>query len=87
MQPQEIVINLDNGFDMLAVWEKNGKRWHLLELARPQKAVMLGREDPTKRLVFPPGISPNKLAKYTCYLKSKKSQINCHSINTNRKKN
>ena len=86
MPPQEIVINLDNGFDMLAVWEKNGKRWHLLELARPQKAVMLGREDPTKRLVFPLGISPNKLTKYTHCLNSKKSNNNCYSINTNTKR-
>ncbi len=85
MQPKEIVINLDNGFDMLAVWEKNGKRWHLLQLARPQKAVMLGREEPTKRLVFPPGISPNKLAKHSNCLNLKKSKKTCSAHRAKKK--
>ena len=58
-----IAINPRDGFDLIAVWEKDGRKWHLLQLARPQSAISLARENLKARLVFPVGISPNKLSK------------------------
>ncbi len=58
-----IAITPRDGFDLLAVWEKDGRKWHLWQLARPQSAIALARENPHTRLVFPTRISPNKLHK------------------------
>ncbi len=63
MKSKAIAINRYDGFDLLAVWKKDGRKWHLLQLARPQSAIALARENPHTRLVFPTGISPNKLHK------------------------
>jgi hypothetical protein len=63
MKYKEIAINPRDGFDLVAVWENNGSKWHFLQLARPQKAIALARENPRMRLVFPTGISPNRLKK------------------------
>ena len=63
MQHKPIAITPCDGFDLLAVWERDGKKWHLLQLARPQSAIALAQENPNTRLVFPIGISPNKLDK------------------------
>jgi len=56
-------IDRNNGFDMVAVWEKDGRKWYLLQLARPQSAIALARENPETRLVFPTTINPNELSK------------------------
>ncbi len=58
-----IAITPRDGFDLLAVWEKNGRRWYLLQLARPQSAIALAQENPHTRLVFPTFIDPNCLNK------------------------
>ncbi len=39
MKYKAIAINCYDGFDLLAVWEKDGRKWHLLQLARPQSAI------------------------------------------------
>ena len=67
MQHKPIAITPYDGFDLLAVWEKDGKKWYLLQLARPQSAIALAQENPQTRLVFPIGISPNKLSKNNCH--------------------
>ena len=36
MQHKPIAITPRDGFDLLAVWEKDGRKWYLLQLARPQ---------------------------------------------------
>lgn len=59
MPHKPIAINPRDGFDLLAVWEKDGRKWHLLELARPQRAIVLYQENPKARLVFPTGVNPN----------------------------
>ena len=66
MQHKPIAINPHDGFDLVAVWEKDGSKWYLLQLARPQSAIALARENLRTRLVFPVGISPNKLDKTSC---------------------
>ena len=63
MQHKPIAITPRDGFDLLAVWEKDGRKWYLLQLARPQSAIALAQENPHTRLVFPIGISPNELHK------------------------
>ena len=47
MHQKPIVITPRDGFDLLAVWEKDGRKWNLLQLARPQSAIALN----TVRLV------------------------------------
>jgi hypothetical protein len=66
MKYKLIAITPCDGFDLLAVWEKDGRKWHLLELARPQRAIALARENPKARLVFPTEVNPNKLRKERC---------------------
>ena len=63
MQHKPIAITPRDGFDLLAVWEKDGRKWYLLQLARPQSAITLARENPQTRLVFPTSIDPNRLSK------------------------
>lgn len=63
MKYRPIAINPRDGFDLLAVWEKDGRKWHLLRLARPQSAIALAQENPGTRLVFPISINPNCLRK------------------------
>ena len=59
MQHKPIAITPRDGFDLLAVWEKDGRKWYLLQLARPQSAIALAQENPQTRLVFPTSIDPN----------------------------
>jgi hypothetical protein len=59
MKSKAIAINPRDGFDLLAVWEKDGRKWYLLQLARPQSAIALAQENPKARLVFPTGVNPN----------------------------
>ncbi len=61
MKSKAIAINRYDGFDLLAVWEKDGRKWYLLQLARPQSAIALAQENPNTRLVFPTTINPNRL--------------------------
>ncbi len=61
MKSKAIAINPHDGFDLLAVWEKDGRKWHLLQLARPQRAIALAQENPKARLVFPTDVNPNHL--------------------------
>ena len=63
MQHKPIAITPRDGFDLLAVWGKDGRKWYLLQLARPQSVIALARENPHTRLVFPIRISPNELYK------------------------
>lgn len=63
MKYRPIAINPRDGFDLCAVWERNGSKWHLLRLERPQSAIALARENPKARLVFPTSINPNCLSK------------------------
>ena len=63
MQHKPIAIIPRDGFDLLAVWEKDGRKWYLLQLARTQSAIALARENPNTRLVFPTMIDPNNIKK------------------------
>ena len=63
MQHKPIAIIPRDGFDLLAVWEKDGRKWYLLQLARPQSAIALARENPNTRLVFPTMIDPINIKK------------------------
>ena len=63
MKSKPIAITPRDGFDLLAVWEKDGQKWHLLQLERPQKAIALAKDNPRTRLVFPTGLNPNQLNK------------------------
>ncbi|PSB30122.1 hypothetical protein [Chlorogloea sp. CCALA 695] len=63
MKYKPIAITPHDGFDLLAVWEKDGRKWYLLQLARPQSAIALAQENPHTRLVFPTSIDPNRLSK------------------------
>ncbi len=63
MHQKPIAITPRDGFDLLAVWEKDGRKWYLLQLARPQSAIALAQENPQTRLVFPTSIDPNCLSK------------------------
>ena len=60
---KEIAINPRDGFDLVAVWQKDGTKWYLLQLARPQSAIAIAQENPNTRLVFPTSIDPNCLSK------------------------
>jgi hypothetical protein len=66
MKNKAIAINPRDGFDLVAVWEKNGSKWPFLQLERPQKAIALARENPRMRLVFPTEIDPNYLSIKRC---------------------
>ncbi len=59
MKFKAIAINPRDGFDLVAIWQKDGTNWHLLELARPQRAIALYWENPKARLVFPTEVNPN----------------------------
>lgn len=72
MKSEEIAINPRDGFDLLAVWEKDGRKWHLLELARPQRAIALYWENSKARLVFPTGVNPNHVEQNILQKNSKK---------------
>jgi hypothetical protein len=61
MKYKALAINPHDGFDLVAVWEKDGRKWYLLQLARPQGAIALARENSKVRLVFPTGVNPNHL--------------------------
>ncbi len=63
MRYTEIAINPRDGFDLVAVWHFDGRKWHLLQSVRPQNAIALARENPETRLVFPTSINPNHLSK------------------------
>ena len=53
------VIYLVDFFSLLAVWELNDEHcWELLSIERPKQAIALCKEQPSRRLVFPTGISP-----------------------------
>lgn len=71
MKPKEKIIDINDGFDIIAVWEKRGKKWHLLALERPQKAVALRDEQPNSRLVLATKVNPNLSRKKRRYQKSK----------------
>ncbi len=66
MKYKAIAINPHDGFDLVAVWEKNDRKWYLLQLARPQSAITLAQEKSKERLVFPTEVNPNKLHKKRC---------------------
>ncbi len=74
MKSKPIAITPRDGFDLLAVWEKDGQKWHLLQLERPQKAIALARENPKARLVFPTGVNPNHLEQKILKTNSRKTQ-------------
>ena len=63
MKYRAIAINPRDGFDLVAVWQKDGNKWYLFQLARPQSAISLCKENPETRLVFPTSINPNHLNK------------------------
>ena len=63
MKSKPIVINLDDSFDLVAVWQWEDRKWQFLQLARPQGAIALCRKSSMMRLVFPTGINPNRLTK------------------------
>ena len=63
MKSKPIVINLDDSFDLVAVWQWEDRKWQFLQLARPQGAIALCRKNSMMRLVFPTGINPNRLEK------------------------
>jgi len=63
MKYRAIAINPRDGFDLVAVWHFDGTKWYLLQLARPQGAILLCQENPETRLVFPTSINPNHLNK------------------------
>lgn len=65
MQTKTIAISKANGFDVVVVWERQGQKWKLLLVARPQKAVALYWQKPEARLVFPAGVNPNSVGKAT----------------------
>ncbi len=71
MKSKPIVINLNDSFDLVAVWQWEDRKWQFLLLARPQKAIALCRKNSIRRLVFPTGISPNRLTKKSRSRKNK----------------
>ena len=74
MQHKPIAITPRDEFDLLAVWEKDGKKWYLLQLARPQRAIALTQENPHTRLVFPTTINLNFLGEQPEPKRAKKSR-------------
>ena len=71
MKSKPIVINLDDSFDLVAVWQWEDRKWQFLQLARPQKAIALCRRNSIRRLVFPTGINPNRLTKESRSIRNK----------------
>ena len=71
MKSKPIVINLDDSFDLVAVWQWEDRKWQFLQLARPQGAIALCRKNSMMRLVFPTGINPNRLEKESRSRRSK----------------
>jgi hypothetical protein len=71
MKSRAIAINLDDSFDLVAVWQWEDRRWQLLQLARPKHAIALCRNNSMMRLVFPTGVNPNHLNKESRSRKSK----------------
>lgn len=65
MQSKVMAISKDNGFDVLVVWERQGQKWKLLLVTRPQRAIALYWQKPEARLVFPAGVNPNSVGKAT----------------------
>ena len=63
MNNRAIAITPCDGFDLVAVWQLDGTKWYLLQLARPQSAIALARENSRTRLVFPTMIDPNNVKK------------------------
>ena len=79
-----IAINPRDGFDLLAVWEKDGKKWCLLQLARPQRAIALYWENPKARLVFPTEVNPNYLEQKILNKNGRKAKGSNYKIEANR---
>ncbi len=71
MKSKPVVINLDNSFDLVAVWQWEDRKSQLLQLARPHQAITLCRKNSMMRLVFPTGINPNYLKKESRSRKTK----------------
>jgi hypothetical protein len=84
MKSKAIAINPYDGFDLLAVWEKDGRKWHLLELARPQRAIALARENSKARLVFPTGVNPNHFEQKMLKKDSRKTQGSNYRVGAKR---
>jgi hypothetical protein len=80
MHQKPIAITPHDGFDLLAVWEKNGRKWYLLQLARPQSAIVLAQENPKVRLVFPTGVNPNHLERKMLKKNSSKEKSSDYSV-------
>ncbi len=74
MRHKPIAITPRDGFDLLAVWEKDGRKWYLLQLARPQSAIALAQENPKARLVFPTGVNPNHLEQKMLKMNGRKAK-------------
>lgn len=71
MKPREKIIDINDGFNIVAVWEKRGSKWHFLALAHTRKAVALRDEQPSNRLVLDTKANPNLSRKKRRYQKSK----------------
>lgn len=56
----ELALALHNYYDLLAVWEFNGRDWKLITMARLIRALALCRAKPHIRLIFPTQINPNR---------------------------
>ncbi|WP_009630278.1 hypothetical protein [Synechocystis sp. PCC 7509] len=80
MKSKAIAINPRDGFDLLAVWEKDGRKWYLLQLARPQSAIALYWANPKARLVFPTGVNPNHLEQKILKTNSRKTKDGNYSV-------
>lgn len=63
MEPKAIANSINNGFDIVAVWELEGEKWKLRKLVRPSRAIALYWKNPEVRLVFPVGVDPNHIRK------------------------
>jgi hypothetical protein len=64
-------IDLTDFFSLLAVWELNDEHcWELLSIERPKQALALCKEQTSRRLVFPTGISPEGVWGSVCKKRS-----------------
>ena len=72
MKPNAIANSINNGFDIVAVWELEGGKWRLLRLVRPKRAIALYWKNPEVRLVFPTGVDPNYVGKEALSRKKRK---------------
>ena len=71
MKTKSPAIDLTDFFNLLAVWELNDEHcWELLTIERPKQAIALCREQPSRRLVFPTGISPEGVWGSVCKKRS-----------------